>query len=118
MDEITTLLRDLAAQLGTTVELLWPALVANAKIHSLVHLILAPIVLIGAVLFSWRTLASGFALKDKETAQGVITLALGCVAAVFVIFAGLPLIDQFAHNVGNYFHPEKLALQSLLGHLR
>lgn len=115
MNEITSLLKQLAEQLGTTVDYLWNVLINQAPIHGILNLILFVFTTISIFLLGkyfiwiynkWTELYD----DDKETMHVVLITVFG-----FLIIIGFIVsIISLPNTLAALFNPEYWALQQVL----
>ena len=122
MEEMTELLRELAAELGTTVEFLWAVLIRQAKIEIVEIGILAAFVGVGWFLMSeylrwaipfYKNL-DGYDNIEKELMLWTIGVIIGVVLVVLTIIVTLSI----ANLPTLIFNPEYWALRQILNHIR
>lgn len=104
--EVTKLLSELAAKMGTTIEYLWPKLVGHAQAEATVLFwgltILGGLILLAALAcFLWGLFGDG----DEGSFFGAIIATLLCV------LAGIGAASQYADKR----FPEAAVIQKLLG---
>ena len=118
-EEISTVVRELANELGTTVEYLWGVLVAQAPIY-MVGSLLAHSVLIIISIFILRFLYKFIKYPpdswDEEYIMGTI-IGATVVSCVMTIFPILSLIISIPTYITIIFNPEYWALQQILDKL-
>ena len=130
MNEITPLLEDLAAQLGTTVEYLWPHMVLWARLEWLGGFI-ASVTLLVAGLYVTKT-AIGRISAARVRHESRQNARLGCKfdamddaagALVYTIVAsvassiGLLATTTHVSTIANFLVPEARVISILLGHI-
>ena len=109
MEEITVLLRDLAAQLGVTVEYLWPFLVKQTVISWYSWMLGGVFALLtGVVSFKIAIPLT----KDYETEGWGIALG---IAGGFALVTGFILVTCTLCSLDCLFAPEAVTFKNLLG---
>jgi len=124
INDLTPLLERLAAELGTTVEMLWSVLLKQAAISATTNVVLSVLlvlIFIGCFQLVQRktTVApeteEHYACSDWEDEGKVIAwVILAAIAAIF-----LAIIIGGIHNVvSGYLNPQYWALKEILGHCK
>lgn len=108
MEQIAPLLEDLAAQLGTTVEYLWPMFVAKTKIKYITWLILSHALLAVSSLVLWRSLVAGKRMDWCDETWGPIAAVSGGFTLCFAISSFAALSDLWV-----LWYPEVRAIENL-----
>ena len=111
MEEITVLLRDLAAQLGVTVEYLWPFFVKQTVV-SWYSWMLGDVfsLIFGVVSFKIAIPLS----KDYETEGWGIALG---IAGGFALITGFILVVSTLCSLDCLLAPEAVTFKNLLGNI-
>jgi hypothetical protein len=109
MEQIAPLLEDLAAQLGTTVEYLWPMFVAKTKIQYVMFLILVSTLFAISSFVSWRSLVAG---KADDWDDGAWFPAV-VISGVAFGFFGAALFDALT-RLWILWYPEVQAIENLI----
>ena len=109
MEQIAPLLEDLAAQLGTTVEYLWPMFVAKTKIQYIMSLIFVPTLFVISSFAFWRSLVAGKANDWRDGAWHFVAMtscSASCLSgvALFIILMHLWIL----------WYPEVQAIENLI----
>jgi hypothetical protein len=104
--EVSKLLADIAAKLGTTIEYLWPKLVGHAQAVATTHFYVWMIGGVALAIIAIALLAPAFLADDDKFET--------CMASI--VFIGLSLCCAFgaADNYANKKFPEAAALQELV----
>jgi len=117
MEQVTQLLRELAQQLGTTVEQLWPFMVAQVRWHwiSSATTSMFFILISGAVMLisarKYKMLADeGMLDGDREFG----TFLVLCISACALLF-GIIILGCVLSNMDQLLVPEATAIQNILG---
>lgn len=108
-EQMETLLRELAEQLGTTSEYLWQVLVAGQQAAALYHGFL--FVALAACGTGCVKLATMARRAEDEVARDLGAVLFGMASATFFGFA----IANAASMLTPLFYPEYAALHELLG---
>lgn len=117
MDRVSDLLRELAAKLGTTMEYLWPRLVAKTRldyIGSLVVLVVVVIIL-AAVCRRFLLAFRAKPAKDASGYSGNREVEGTCltISAIVLTLASI-LLAICLSQIGTLFYPEATAIERLL----
>ena len=107
---IDRLLRDLAAQLGTTVENLWPIYVQNVYYIGLTTVVSSLVGFLAAGILSWRLFKHGIKLRKDGHYDYDIFLFAGALMLVFSIVPLFVSINYFRYLI----FPEGVALEKLI----
>jgi len=120
MEQVTQLLRELAQQLGTTVEQLWPFMVAQVRWHwiSSATTSMFSILISGAVMLisarKYKKLADA-GMIDGDREFGVFMVL--CVSAGALLF-GIVVLGCVLSNMEQLIVPEATAIQNILGMIK
>lgn len=126
MEEITPLLRELAAQMNTTVEFLWGVLVRQAQVYAISYIVDTIIVLVIAYLFAsvlnhWRRSNVGFDFMEVPTqdeGKWALYLFLSIVLGIITLTGMLAIIFTFNNFLTALLNPEYWALQQILEYIK
>jgi len=118
VQEVGMLLRELAGQLGTTVEQLWPSMVRAVWAEWVGGMVAVIIMLVVAVVFArlCKKLADE-AREERNEAKGDMAIAFGvgagCIIAACIVFGSVGL-----GNLDQVIAPEATAAKELLSLVR
>lgn len=115
MDDRTySLLQELASQIGTTVDFIWPILVRQAYIEGIVGIILYIFLAVGIFVYVkimivkvWHNIDTSDWYEDEKKAGIII---LGVMLAVLFIIA----ILTFSFTISSLVNPEYHAIRTIL----
>lgn len=112
-EQITKLLEQLAAKLGTTAEHLWGVLIRQARIEAVTDSLFVILTLVGGYWY-YRWIKSYIKRNPYEDAEiaGLIILGIPMVVSTIISFICLFLIPS------ELFNPEYWALKEVLNALK
>jgi len=110
MKEVTELLAQLAAKLGTTVEYLWKVLVKQAPIEGVVILIQYGI--LGICVYLWIKLLR-WAMKEADNTETLSFVAPTILGIPLAVFLGIAFFS-LSNTAAAFLNPEYWALQQIL----
>lgn len=116
-ENLTMLLSELAAKLGTTVEYLWGVMIAQAQveIYTFIGVFIAFLLSIGVLILTIAGL-NKYGLDDysNPNTKGWGFIIFICISGVVVLTSLLVLISNFGDFITAINNPEYWALQEIL----
>ena len=112
MEQIAPLLEELAKQLGTTVEYLWPILIAKTKMDWLVHTVISGLFAAVSAIVLWRGLRLKGDLFDWE-GEPTRKFILVLVGAIVLGVSGLVFLGRIS-DLSTFFDPEAAVIRDLM----
>lgn len=114
MEELTPLLNELAAQLGTTVDFLWGVLVRQAQIFVIIHIVYWILWIISLLIAYRVTLYLCKNLEKIDDAQYFGKIILNAIPWAIVFILGFIQLAALSDFITALLNPEYWALEKVL----
>jgi cellobiose-specific phosphotransferase system component IIC len=116
MKDITPILEKLADKLGVAAEVLWVALLKQAKIYSVTYILIGALLIFGAIWLAKFGKTISHKVNERDWAEEVWFAYMGAVCILGIML--LAWICDLSRILAGLFNPEYWALSEILKGLK